>query len=69
LANNRIKSAGDVVKVQQAVRVRVMDVDPEGRRISLSLKQAVAAAPVAAPAAAGKSGKTKRPQLRGGLDY
>jgi small subunit ribosomal protein S1 len=70
LANNRVKSAGDVAKPGQTVRVRVMDIDPEGRRISLSLKQAIAPAPVAAPAAApSKGGKAKRPQLRGGLDH
>jgi small subunit ribosomal protein S1 len=68
LANNRVKAAGDVVKPGQAVRVRVVDVEPEARRISLSLKQVT-------PVAAATSGstvlpqKTKRPQLRGGLDY
>jgi small subunit ribosomal protein S1 len=69
LANNRVKSAGDVVKAGQSVRVRVMDIDAEGRRISLSLKQAipVAAATAASPIVA--QNKPKRPQLRGGLDY
>jgi small subunit ribosomal protein S1 len=68
LANNRVKSAGDVAKPGQSVRVRVIDVDAEGRRISLSLKQA---APVAAAAASSPvlPNKSKRPQLRGGLDY
>src|SRR5262249_33766086 len=34
LAEHRVKSAGDVVKPGQQVKVRVLEVDPKGRRIS-----------------------------------
>jgi small subunit ribosomal protein S1 len=68
LANNRVKSAGDIVKPGQAVRVRVIEVDAEGRRISLSLKQAAAVVPATAGSTVLPS-KAKRPQLRGGLDH
>ena len=75
LANTRVRTAGDVVKPGQEVKVRVLEVDKDARRVSLSLKRAVeTAAPVAAtgtaaaaPAAPVK--KKKRPELRGGLDF
>ena len=75
LANTRVRTAGDVVKPGQEVKVRVLEVDKDARRVSLSLKRAVeSAAPVAvtrttaaAPAAPLK--KKKRPELRGGLDF
>ena len=70
LADQRVHSAGDVVKPGDDVRVRVIEVDPAGRRMSLSLKRANEPA-VAAPAAAATTSdkKKKRPQLRGGLDF
>jgi predicted RNA-binding protein with RPS1 domain len=40
LADHRVKSAGDAVKPGQDVRVRVIDIDAPGRRMSLSLKRA-----------------------------
>jgi small subunit ribosomal protein S1 len=70
---NRIRHPSDVVKEGDTVGLVVLSVDPAGRRISFSLKQAqpVAAATesaeAAAPAATEK--KKKRPQLRGGLDF
>jgi small subunit ribosomal protein S1 len=70
LAAHRVKAASDVVKSGQEVQVRVMEIDKEARRISLSIKRAaepVAAATQAAPAAPVK--KKKRPELRGGLDW
>jgi small subunit ribosomal protein S1 len=73
LADHRVKSAGDVVKPGQVVRVRVIEIDPPGRRMSLSLKRAneaadaTTAAPATTPSATAK--KKKRPELRGGLDY
>jgi small subunit ribosomal protein S1 len=78
LSNQRVRTAGDVVKVGQEVTVRVIDLDAEGRRVSLSMKDqarpqsggAKGAVAVAAPAApAGPVVKKKRPQLRGGLDF
>ena len=80
LSNQRVRTPGDVVKEGQTVAVRVMDVDSEGRRMSLSMrssgggKQSVggasgnaATATVAAPAAPLVA--KKRPKLRGGLEF
>jgi small subunit ribosomal protein S1 len=67
---HRVKSAGDVVKNGQDVQVRVMEIEKDARRISLSLRRAAEAAPAAttaAPAAPVK--KKKKPELRGGLDW
>jgi small subunit ribosomal protein S1 len=68
LSDQRIRSAGDVVKPGQEVQVRILEIDGENRRISLSLKRAVAkvAAPAAEPAK--PVVKKNRPVLRGGLD-
>lgn len=71
LSPQRIRSAGDVVKPEQDVRVRILEIDKDGRRMSLSLKRAAEAAPppeAAAPAAP-PAKKKKRPELRGGLDW
>jgi small subunit ribosomal protein S1 len=78
LSNQRVRTPGDVVKVGQEVSVRVIDLDAEGRRVSLSMRQPAGsaagakagAAVVAAPVAAVVAGKKKkRPELRGGLDF
>ena len=71
LSSQRVRTPGDIVKIGQEVSVRVIDLDPQGRRVSLSMKQqdgskAVAAAPVPV-LPPGK--KKKRPELRGGLDF
>lgn len=39
LANHRVNSVGEILKIHQQVRARVIDVDLKRRRISLSLKQ------------------------------
>ncbi len=82
LSNQRVRSPGDVVKEGQTVAVRVLDVDAEGRRMSLSMrsssggagKQSVGGASgnastavVLAPAAPLVA--KKRPKLRGGLEF
>lgn len=68
LADHRVKSAGVVVKEGQQVRVKVLEIDAQSRRISLSLKRAVEpeipATPVTAP-----SKPKKKQQLKGGLDW
>ena len=69
LADNRVRAASDVVKPGQEVQVRVLEIDKDARRISLSIRRATepaapAPAPVAAPAK-----KKKKPELRGGLDW
>ena len=81
LANSRVRAAGDVVKPGQDVQVRVLEIDKDARRVSLSLRRAtepqgaatggatagVGASAPAVPAAPAK--KKKRPELRGGLDF
>jgi uncharacterized protein len=39
LADRFVKDPSDVVKVRQQVMVRVLDVDPQRKRISLSLRE------------------------------
>ena len=70
IAAHRVKSAGDVVKNGQEVQVRVLEIDKDARRISLSIRRASEPAPApaaATPAAPAK--KKKKPELRGGLDW
>lgn len=72
LADQRVRAASDVVKPGQRVSVRIMDIDAQSRRISLSIKRSKAgstapAAQAEAPESPAK--KKKRPQLRGGLDF
>ncbi len=74
LAPNRVRVSGDVVKPGQEVKVRVLEIDPEARRMSLSIRKAIEApAPAAAaatPVASEPSKKAKkRPPLKGGLDW
>jgi small subunit ribosomal protein S1 len=71
LAPHRVKAASDVVKPGQDVQVRVLEIDRDARRISLSIRRANEPAPVAAApaAAAAPAKKKKRPELRGGLDW
>ena len=71
LSNKDIRSASHVLKPGQDVKVRLLDIDKDARRISLSLKRAYETEAPAAPAGAPASNqpKKKRPVLRGGLDY
>jgi small subunit ribosomal protein S1 len=76
LADQRVRAAADVVKPGQAVQVRVLEIDAEGRRISLSIRRAAAppatstsAASTQAPAKPDKKREKRREQLRGGLDF
>jgi small subunit ribosomal protein S1 len=70
LSDQRVKNCEDVVQAGQEVEVRVLDVDSEARRISLSIKAAKESAPGEAlagrAAEASKKKKRKKP-LRGGL--
>ncbi len=45
LSNKRVRHPSDVLKVGEAVTVRVLSFDPSQRRVSLSLKSAAAEAP------------------------
>jgi small subunit ribosomal protein S1 len=74
LSNQRVRTPGDVVKVGQEVSVRVLDIDAEARRISLSMRQAsgpksAASTAIGEAVAAAPAKKKKRPELRGGLDF
>ena len=73
LAAHRVRMPADVVKPGDEVRVRVLEVDKDKRRIGLSIRRAAEAMPAAAaaasPAASEPAKKKKRPQLRGGLDF
>jgi small subunit ribosomal protein S1 len=76
LADHRVKSAGDVVKSGQDVKVRILEVDEKSRRMSLSLKRAATPTPTPGQSAsagpdraAQSSKKKKKPELRGGLDW
>lgn len=69
LAAGRVKTCEDVVQAGQEVEARVLGVDKENRRISLSIRAvSEGAAAEAAPAEAGKPKPKKRKKaLRGGL--
>ncbi len=70
VADHRVKSAGDVAKEGQQVRVRLLEVDPKARRISLSMRGTAELAPQAPTTPAATPGKAKKKQqLRGGLDW
>src|SRR6185437_15933254 len=74
MANQRIRAPGDVAKPGDQVQVRILDINKEGRRISLSMRRAQEAKPESAgqPASAAAphpAKKKKRPELRGGLDF
>lgn len=70
LANNRVKNVTDVVKVGQQVQARVIEIDKDARRISLSIKRALETAVPASstPTPAAPPKKRKEP-LKGGLDF
>jgi small subunit ribosomal protein S1 len=78
LSDKHVRSVGDAVREGQVVKVRVLSVDPEQRKISLSLKrtdpeaEAAAAAAAAAYAAAHPPPpppKKKERPMRGGLAW
>lgn len=80
LAPHRVKQTGDVVKAGQEVQARVLEVDRDARRISLSIRRAnevvapppdpvEAAAAAKVKAAADKKREKKRAELKGGLDW
>jgi small subunit ribosomal protein S1 len=72
LAASRVKTPGDVVQPGQDVQIRILEIDKEHRRISLSIRKAVEPTP-APEAPAAPAGKTappkKKKQLKGGLDW
>ena len=69
VSDQRIRSAGDAVKVGQDVEVRVLEVDAQKRRISLSIKQAKAPKVDASiPVVPSKPRPARKGELRGGLE-
>jgi len=70
LAHEHVRAVGDVVQEGQSVRVKVLEVDEDRRRISLSIKQAAATAPAAdeGPTAPAPPKRKRRKPLKGGLD-
>jgi small subunit ribosomal protein S1 len=78
LSDKHVRSAADVVKPGQEVKVRILEIDKDSRRIGLSMKRATGALAAAAMTPAEPAGATpaappppkkKRPELRGGLDW
>ncbi len=74
LSDKRVKTCSDVVQPGQEVEARILGVDRENRRISLSIKAAqapsaseVEAAVAAHQAAAAKPERKRKKPLRGGL--
>ncbi len=60
LADRFVKNPAEVVKVHQKVRVTVLDVDQDRKRISLSMKRVPGERPAAAPAPRPKRSAQKR---------
>ncbi len=73
VAEHRVRSASEVVQPGQDVKVRVTEIDKEGRRIGLSLKRVIEGGGIAAAAMSSRGGvvapKKDRGGLRGGLDF
>ncbi|MFH1109680.1 MAG: S1 RNA-binding domain-containing protein [Planctomycetota bacterium] len=72
LSDHRVKSCSEVVQPGQEVETRVLGVDKDNHRISLSIKAVNAptsaeAAAAAGPAAPAKTAKKRKKPLRGGL--
>ncbi|UCG32365.1 MAG: S1 RNA-binding domain-containing protein [Phycisphaerales bacterium] len=70
LSQNRVRAVREVVSAGQEVEVRVLGVDPDKRRISLSMKPAVEETVAVKPESQGiaKARRRKKP-LRGGLSW
>ncbi len=75
LSETHVQRPGDVVQVGQEVEARVLSVDEDARRISLSLKQAVpqgptsyASASPSSPAAEQQAERKRKRTLKGGLE-
>lgn len=71
LSNERVRSVGEAVKEGQTIQAKVLSVDEEARRISLSIKQLSASSDYADPfgddAPPAEKSRRKKP-LKGGLD-
>lgn len=68
VSDRRVKTANDVTKPGETVEVRILEVDPEKRRISLSMKQVKAFTPPPEPVPEAPKKPRKHKELRGGLE-
>ncbi|HQY87948.1 MAG TPA: S1 RNA-binding domain-containing protein [Tepidisphaeraceae bacterium] len=68
LADRRVKTVNEVVKVGDVVKVRVLDVNTEQRRMSLSLKNTEGTF-VPPPEAVKRPEKKRKIPLKGGLEF
>jgi small subunit ribosomal protein S1 len=72
LSGEHVRAVGDVVREGQPVQAKVVSVDEEKRRVSLSIKQASAAvaemAAAEAPDTQAVAPKKRKKPLKGGLD-
>lgn len=71
LSDRRVKSCGEVVKEGEEIEARVLGIDKDNRRISLSIRAVASPAADAVPASveeAPKPKKKRKKPLRGGLD-
>ena len=74
LSDRQVRQTTDVVKTGQQVQVRVIEIDKEARRISLSIKRAQGASAgtagtATATTAPAQPKKPRKTPLRGGLDF
>jgi len=74
LSHERVRTVGDVVKEGEPVRVKVLSVDEDRRRISLSLKQVAEMPDYTGPEQAAveepaQPPKKRKKELKGGLDH
>jgi small subunit ribosomal protein S1 len=69
LSDRQVRQTTDVVKTGQQVQVRIIEIDAEARRISLSIKRAVGAAAGTTTSAVPTPAKKRKTPLRGGLDF
>lgn len=73
LASQRVVHVTDVVRPGQEVKVAILDIDTEHRRISLSLKKVAELQPTGSPAETAAAAAPRKPRLnlnlRGGLDF
>jgi small subunit ribosomal protein S1 len=72
LSDKQVRQTTDIVKTGQQVQVRILEIDPEARRMSLSIKNAYGAAGAGATglgaATPPSQQKRRKTPLRGGLD-
>jgi ribosomal protein S1 len=73
LSDRQVRQTTDVVKPGQPVQVRVIEIDKDARRISLSIKRAQGASAgtttTTTTTAPAQSKKPRKTPLRGGLDF